>query len=149
VKAAFAVLPILAAWSAMAAFAGEAKVLDAKATCSAIRTCDFDVEVLHADVGFSHYADRYEVRTPEGEVLGVRVLQHPHVHEQPFVRRLVGVEIPEGVTEVIVRAHDSRHGFGGETVTIEIEIPAKSAPPPQAWNPGPGELAAEENALIA
>ena len=111
-----------------AAVAGQAHVMKAEAVCSTIRTCDFDVTVRHADIGFSHYADRWEVIGDDGEVLGVRVLQHPHVHEQPFTRRLVGVEVPEGTTEVTLRARCSKHGQGGETVTVEIEIPPKTPP---------------------
>ena len=99
--------------AACAAVAGPAHVMKVEAVCSTIRTCDFDVTVRHADVGFSHYADRWEVIGDDGEVLGVRVLQHPHVHEQPFTRRLVGVEVPEGTTEVTLRARCSQHGHGG------------------------------------
>lgn len=108
--------------------AGEADVIEVDSSCTAIRTCDFDVTVLHADIGFSHYADRYEVVAPDGEVLGIRVLKHPHVHEQPFMRRLVGVEIPDDVSEVTVRAHDSQHAFGGRSVTLQLEFPTKSPP---------------------
>jgi hypothetical protein len=105
------------------ALAGEADVIAVTAHCTTIGTCDFDATVLHADVGFGHYADRFEVLAPDGEVLGVRVLEHPHVHEQPFVRRLVGVEIPEGVREVTVRARDSQHGYGGREMRVKLEIP--------------------------
>jgi hypothetical protein len=42
--------------------------------------------------------------------LGVRVLYHPHVHEQPFTRGLSGVEVPAGLKRVRIRAHDKVHG---------------------------------------
>ena len=113
---------------AASAQAGQADVMKAEATCSTIRTCDFEVTVRHADIGFSHYADRWEVIGGDGEVLGVRVLQHPHVHEQPFTRRLVGVEVPEGTGAVTIRARCSKHGHGGDGVTVEIEIPPKAPP---------------------
>ncbi len=121
-------------FTAAAGWAGEADVLEVHATCTTIRTCDFQVKVLHADTGESHYADRFEIVSPEGEVLGTRVLRHPHVHEQPFVRGLVGVEIPDGVSEVVVRAHDSQHGYGGRTLTKSLEFPAREtgAPGPPA-----------------
>ncbi len=115
-----------AAGAPLVAWAGKADVVRVHATCTTIRTCDFQVTVKHADIGRSHYADRFEIVTKEGEVLGTRVLQHPHVHEQPFVRGLVGVEIPEGVDEVVVRAHDSKHGLGGETVTKRLEFPPRA-----------------------
>jgi hypothetical protein len=46
--------------------------------------------VRHEDVGWQHYADRWEVLASGGEVLATRVLAHPHVDEQPFVRNLGG-----------------------------------------------------------
>ena len=117
----------LALCAPAAARAGKADVMQVHAVCSTIRTCDFQVKVRHADIGWSHYADRFEILTPEGELLATRVLRHPHVHEQPFVRGLVGVEIPEGVEAVVVRAGDSKHGLGGKTVTAELTFPAPGA----------------------
>lgn len=72
----------------------------------------FDVTVSHADEGWDHYADAWEVASPSGEVLGTRELLHPHETEQPFTRSLSGVAIPEGVDRVLVRARDSVHGWG-------------------------------------
>lgn len=71
----------------------------------------FDVSVLHADEGWDHYADGWEV-SADGAVLGHRALAHPHVNEQPFTRSLSSVSIPADVDEVQVRAHDSVHGWG-------------------------------------
>ncbi len=45
---------------------------------------------------------------------------HPHVEEQPFSRSLKGVEITEDVEDVIVEAHDSVHGYGGQQMTVNI-----------------------------
>jgi hypothetical protein len=72
------------------------------------------------DTGWDKYADAWVVRTLDGEVLGTRVLAHPHVDEQPFTRSLGGVEIPEGVDRVEVAARDSVEGFCGETVVVEL-----------------------------
>jgi hypothetical protein len=47
-------------------------------------------------------------------------LAHPHVDEQPFTRGQSGIEIPEGVTSVTVRAHDIVDGFGGMTVLVDL-----------------------------
>ncbi len=107
--------------TAAAGHAGEADVVGAKATPEAGGTWRFDVTVRHADEGWSHYADRFEVRSPDGAVLGTRVLLHPHDTEQPFTRSLTGVEIPAGMSAVEIRAHDSVHGFGGETMQVELE----------------------------
>lgn len=81
-------------------------------------TWRFEVSVRHADAGWEHYADRFEVLSLDGEVLGTRTLLHPHDNEQPFTRSLAGVAIPDGVVEVEVRAHDSVHGDSGATMRV-------------------------------
>ncbi|TVT72185.1 MAG: hypothetical protein FHP92_15790 [Denitromonas halophila] len=100
--------------------AGEAEVLDAVAKCDAARICHFTVTVRHADTGWDHYADAWEVRGPGGAVLGRRVLLHPHENEQPFTRSLGGVKIPAGVSRVRVLAHDRVHGWGEAGVSVTI-----------------------------
>ena len=80
----------------------------------------FAVTVRHADSGWKHYADRWEVVGPDGSVLASRVLAHPHEHEQPFTRSLSGVAIPAEIRRVRIRAHDLVHGFGGEEVQGRI-----------------------------
>ena len=102
------------------AWAGEADVLEVRATPEAAGTWRFDVTVAHGDTGWGHYADRWDVLVPDGRVLGTRGLAHPHESEQPFTRSLGGVEIPEGVGEVTVRANDSVHGLGGAEVTVAL-----------------------------
>lgn len=82
----------------------------------------FEVTVQHEDTGWEHYADRWEVLTPEGQVLATRVLTHPHVNEQPFTRSQSGIVIPEGVTQVWVRAHDLVHGYGGREVMVDLTV---------------------------
>jgi acetyl esterase/lipase len=81
---------------------------------------DFDVTVRHADEGWEHYADRWDVVGPDGTVYGTRTLLHPHVNEQPFTRSLADVKIPESIREITVRAHDSVHGYRGKTLTVEL-----------------------------
>lgn len=81
----------------------------------------FEVTLRHDDTGWDHYADEWQVVDPEtGEVLGRRVLAHPHVEEQPFTRSQSGIEIPEGVTLVRVRAKCNVHGFGGREVEVDL-----------------------------
>ncbi|MEM0945173.1 MAG: hypothetical protein AAGI70_14645 [Pseudomonadota bacterium] len=102
------------------AFAGEADVLEVKATQGA-NGWRFDVTVAHADTGWDHYADAWRIVAPDGTVLGTRTLHHPHVNEQPFTRSLSGVQIPEGIDEVIVEAHDNVDGWGGAQVTVSLD----------------------------
>ena len=80
----------------------------------------FDVTLKHADTGWNHYADRWEILAPDGTILGTRVLAHPHVDEQPFTRSLSGVKIPIDVKKVEIRGHDSVHAFGGETMIVDL-----------------------------
>ncbi len=101
--------------------AGEVDVLSVKADCDTADTCSFSVQVQHADSGWEHYADAWEVTTVDGTLLATRVLAHPHVNEQPFTRSLLNVSIPADVDEVMVRAHDSVHGYGGAQVKVRLE----------------------------
>ena len=75
--------------------------------------------VKHADTGWDHYANAWEVVGSDGTIYGTRVLAHPHVDEQPFTRTGKAV-IPRGVTAVIIRARDSVHGYGGIEKTVEL-----------------------------
>ncbi len=102
------------------ALAGEADVLAVDVRPEGDGRYTFSATVQHADTGWDHYADAFEVLGPDGQSLGVRTLHHPHVNEQPFTRSLSGVEVPDGVTEVTVRAHDSVDGYGGATVTVKL-----------------------------
>jgi hypothetical protein len=106
------------------AVAGMADVVAAEAAPAAALGDEtfyrFTVTVRHADEGWDHYADNFEILAPDGAVLGTRVLAHPHENEQPFTRSLDAVAVPGGIAEVTIRAHDSVHGNGGETVTITL-----------------------------
>jgi hypothetical protein len=109
-------------WSAQTpTLAGEADVVEVVARQAGDGTWRFDVTVAHADEGWDHYADLWEVVAPDGTVLGQRVLAHPHVNEQPFTRSLSNVEIPPSVGSVEVRARDSVHGLGGRRVTVVLD----------------------------
>ncbi len=93
--------------------AGEADVVDVEVEQTATGVYAFRVTLRHGDEGWEHYADRWDVVAPDGTVLASRILAHPHVNEQPFTRSLSGVAIDAGITEVLIRGHDSVHGEGG------------------------------------
>jgi hypothetical protein len=103
-----------------AVFSGEADVTVVDVSQIDKGIFNFDVTVRHDDTGWEHYADKWEVLTSDGEVVGTRTLHHPHVDEQPFTRSLSGVKLPGGLTEVIIRAHDSVHEYGGKMVTVKL-----------------------------
>ena len=100
----------------LSAVAGEVIIVDARATAIDTGVYRFDVTLRHADSGWDHYADSWEVIAPNGKILGKRILYHPHVDEQPFTRSLSGVAIPEGVDQVEIRAHDKCTGTGHATL---------------------------------
>jgi hypothetical protein len=112
-------LALLAAVMAGPGLAGPADVVAASAECSAF-VCRFVVTVRHEDEGWNHYANAWEVVAPDGTVLATRVLQHPHVGEQPFTRELAGVRVPATLASVRIRARDSVHGFGGREVVVPL-----------------------------
>lgn len=66
------------------------------------------------------YADAFRVIADDGAILGVRELTHDHAAEQPFTRSLLGVEIPDDVTEVTIQGRDSVYGWGGGAVIVEL-----------------------------
>lgn len=99
---------------------GKADVVDAKIKRMGNDIYWFGVTVLHRDEGWDHYADKWDVVAPDGTVLGTRTLLHPHVEEQPFTRSLEWVKIPGTVQKVIIRAHDSTHGYGGKEVAVDL-----------------------------
>lgn len=80
----------------------------------------FDVTITYPDTGWEDYADGWHIETADGEILGTRILLHPHVDEQPFTRSLGGVVIPEDVTEVVVRSHNLISGYAPEVVTVPV-----------------------------
>lgn len=106
-------------WLAEPTLAGEADVI-AVDVSRVNGKFDFSVTVEHADEGWDHYANKWEVVGEDGTVYATRVLAHPHVGEQPFTRSLSGVELPDGVRKVIVRAGDSVHELGGLEMGVKI-----------------------------
>ncbi len=103
-----------------AALAGEADVVGVRMTERG-GTYQFSVTVRHADAGWDHYADKWDVVAPDGTVIDTRVLAHPHDNEQPFTRSLGGVRIPADMPKVRVRAHDKVHGYGGAEMEIDMK----------------------------
>lgn len=101
-----------------------AQVRKVRVVKTAEETYTFYVTVLHNDQGWDHYADLWQVADTEtGEVLGERVLAHPHDNEQPFTRSQRGIVIPEGTESVTVRAKCTQHGYEGKQVVVYLSEP--------------------------
>jgi len=105
---------------ASSAWAGEADVIGAKVAQGSGGTYDFDVTIRSNDRGWDYYCDRFEVLGPDGKVLGVRTLYHPHETEQPFTRELYGVKIPAGLRQVRIRARHKPRGYDGDTLVVTL-----------------------------
>jgi len=80
----------------------------------------FAVTISHAETGWDHYADGWQVLTPDGTRLGLRVLVHPHENEQPFTRSLSGVTIPDGISQVQIGARDNTDGWTSELFQLDL-----------------------------
>lgn len=111
------------------ASAGEADadVIEVRATDRGAAGWTFHVTVAHPDTGWDDYCNGWDVVTDDGVVLKAdpsdpftRLLFHPHETEQPFTRSQGGLTIPDGVTRLVVRAHDIVDGFGGKEVEIDL-----------------------------
>lgn len=101
---------IAALFAAAPALAEAPKVVKAVANASGMGW-DFDVTLTHPDTGWDHYADSWVIVDAQGEVQGTRILQHPHVDEQPFTRSLRDVMLPDGTREVFIRVKCSENGW--------------------------------------
>lgn len=75
----------------------------------------FAVTVRSPDTGCAQYANWWEVITEDGTLIYRRVLAHSHVDEQPFTRSGGPVDL-EANRLVIVRAHMSTTGYGGQAL---------------------------------
>lgn len=78
----------------------------------------FDVTLYHDDDGEEGRADWWQIETPDGTVLGRRELLHSHGTRE-FTRSL-SLDLPDGVTCVVVRGHDQTHGFGGQAMVVNL-----------------------------
>ncbi len=117
-------LPMACLLLSASAFAGKVEVVKVDITPNEDASYRFEVTLRHADSGWDHYADRWEILSPDGRLIATRALYHPHVDEQPFTRGLGHVEIPAGVHRVEVRGHDSVHGDGD---AVAVELPTRES----------------------
>ncbi|WP_255509353.1 hypothetical protein [Oceaniovalibus sp. ACAM 378] len=83
-------------------------------------TWTFSVTLRHADKGWDDYADGWRVESAGGKVLGDRPLAHPHENEQPFTRAQSGIRIPEGTTQVLIRARTTVEGWAKGTTPFNL-----------------------------
>ncbi len=99
--------------------AGEADIVGAVVTRLNGDSFRFDVSVLHEDTGWDHYANAFEILDSNGNILGTRVLLHPHVGQLPFTRSLT-LTLSPAIRQVTIRGVDSVHGRGGKEMNVDI-----------------------------
>ena len=114
-------LPGLLALSAVTtADAGDVKILAADMHKRGDNIWMVNVTLEHEDTGWDHYANNWRVVDEQGNVLGNRILYHPHVNEQPFTRGQNGVKIPEGIETIYIEAHDKVHGWTQNRLKMDL-----------------------------
>lgn len=111
-------LPLLAFWAAPAL--ADPPAIEAATATRVAQAWRFDVTLRHPDTGWEHYADAWEVLSPEGASLGMRVLAHPHKDEQPFTRSLAGVEVPAGTEYVMIRPRCLIDGWASTQMRVNL-----------------------------
>ncbi len=114
------VFGILVTGHGRAALADPPKVLDATVEVQANGLYAFSATIVHAEDGWSHYVDRWEILDDTGKVLGVRTLYQPHEKDIPFTRSLANVATPIGVRKVTIRANCSVDGYGDSELIVEL-----------------------------
>ena len=101
------------------ALAGEVNIISATLTKQPT-TWHVAVTIKHADSGWEHYADAWRIVDKNDAILGMRILAHPHVYEQPFTRTLSNVAIPLELKTVYIKARDNMHGWSKQRLRVDL-----------------------------
>ncbi|WP_323776107.1 hypothetical protein [Leisingera sp.] len=112
-------LPLVLSAAALPAWAAE-PMIEAAAARQSGGGWSVSVTLSHPDTGWEHFADGWRVLDMAGNELGLRVLAHPHEHEQPFTRSLSGVQIPEGTAQVQIQARCQIDGWSESTYALSL-----------------------------
>lgn len=115
-----AVIAILTLFMSLQGQAGQTEVINVDVRKLGTEQFNFTVTLRHADSGWEHYANKWEVVDSDGNIYGTRILHHPHVNEQPFTRSLSHVVIPRNIRSIIIRGYDSIHGKGEQEYKVEL-----------------------------
>jgi len=102
-------------------FANEVEVVNVKATQASNKSWRFSVTLKHADAGWDHYANEWQVIALDNKILGTRTLYHPHVKEQPFTRSLDNIKIPDSIKIIRIIAKDTVHGLSTKAAELNLE----------------------------
>lgn len=109
--------------TAGAALADAPRVVAAAATAEGGGRWTISVTLSHPDTGWDHYASGWKVLAPDGTLLGLRELTHPHADEQPFERALEGVAIPPDLREVLIVPRCTMDGWVAMPTILTLPAP--------------------------
>ncbi len=112
---------ILLLITSLTAQANEVQIVDVKAHQGSDKTWTFAVTLKHADEGWDHYANEWQVIAADNKILATRTLYHPHVNEQPFTRNTSGVKIPAHMDSVRIIAKDTVHGLSKTAMQVNLK----------------------------
>lgn len=113
-------IALIAACAALPALADDPVIEHVTAQRSG-NNWSFSVTLSHPDTGWEHYADGWRVLDMDGKELGLRVLYHPHVEEQPFTRSLSGISLPKGTEQVQIQARCLVDGWASDRYTVSLK----------------------------
>lgn len=102
------------------ALADDPQIIDAKAALTS-SGWKVSVTLTHPDTGWDHFADGWRVLDTSGNELGLRVLAHPHVTEQPFTRSLLLKDVPKNLQTLQIQARCLVDGWGSELYSVELK----------------------------
>ncbi len=114
-------ISLLLLFLSISAQANEVQIVDVKAHQNNDKTWTFAVTLKHADTGWDHYANEWQVIAPDNKILATRTLYHPHVNEQPFTRNTSGVKIPASMETVRIIAKDTVHGLAKTAMQVNLK----------------------------
>lgn len=126
---AFVLALLVSLFNCTSAIANEVAILAVKAHQAKDSTWTFAVTLKHADEGWDHYANEWQVIAPDNKILATRTLYHPHVNEQPFTRSISGVKIPANIETVRVIAKDTVHGLSKTAMQLNLKTKATKPVP--------------------
>lgn len=114
------VIAIITLFMSLQGQAGQTEVINVDVRKLGAEQFSFTVTLRHADSGWEHYANKWDVVDSEGNIYGTRILHHPHVNEQPFTRSLSHVVIPRNIRSIIIRGYDSIHGRSEQYMQLKL-----------------------------
>jgi len=100
--------------------ASEVQILSVQPDCNKKHQCRFNVTLKHADSGWKHYANYWQVVDMSGKILVERTLYHPHVNEQPFTRSSSPVLLSRHIKQVLVKAGDNVDGLNSQAYLLRL-----------------------------